>query len=579
VRFVDTSNLRTRFDERVSMQDGTELSCDLYLPSEPGSFPVLIERTPYDNNRTPQAQGSGGSLGGRRGDFPPREPPAELYKLLAAHGYLVIACDVRGRGDSDGAFEPFRHEATDGAATIAWALALPESNGRAAMFGTGYAGFCAWAAASERPDGLVTLASSGPFGAPFLGLPSRGGAWRLDWLFWMHLVGGRLLQPPDLPVWRDAWTSLPIRDLDDAIGHAGLPWKSWLEHPSRDDFWAPLELAGKLAGLEIPALHLGGWWDEQMTATRYYWDAMQRSPAAARQRLLVGPWDHAGLSRPQPGLGGYYFGPRSAVDVHEVLLEWFDEQLRSVAAPPRQQVRVFTTGLNEWQELPAWPPQVDELTLWLSSTGRANTSLGDGELRTTAPGSAEVADSYTYDPQLPVPLQPGFASFSRDEPALVTLDQTFAEYRDDCLCYTSGPLTEPLAVLGVPRLLLWSATDGPGTDWVAAVSDVFPTGGSLHLCHAIRRQDIEEGPGPGRFGCHELEFGDIAHEFQAGHRIRLLVTSSLFPLYARNLNTDEPFSTATAIRRAEQRVGHGVTEPSRLLLPVHWAGPPGSRLP
>ena len=133
MRFIDTSRIRTRFHERIYAADGTALSVDLYLPPEPGSYPVLLNRTPANNNRA-----------GRAGIS---DAPSERWKRLAAQGYIVAAADVRGRGDSAGTFVPFAHEASDGAATVKWLRSLGEVNGQVGLFGSGYGAFCAWATA------------------------------------------------------------------------------------------------------------------------------------------------------------------------------------------------------------------------------------------------------------------------------------------------------------------------------------------------------------------------------------------------------------------------------------------------
>ena len=77
---------------------------------------------------------------------------------FARHGYNVVIQDVRGRGDSEGEFYPFRNEARDGAETIAWLRTRPESNGRIGMYGFSYQGMTQLLAAAEQPEGLVCIA-------------------------------------------------------------------------------------------------------------------------------------------------------------------------------------------------------------------------------------------------------------------------------------------------------------------------------------------------------------------------------------------------------------------------------------
>src|SRR6266700_1817713 len=82
-----TYPIKIEFSTRVKMRDGVELSVDLYRPDIDGRFPVILSRTPY-NKSTPR----GGHL--------------ELGRYFAARGYVYVAMDVRGRGDSDGKFTP-----------------------------------------------------------------------------------------------------------------------------------------------------------------------------------------------------------------------------------------------------------------------------------------------------------------------------------------------------------------------------------------------------------------------------------------------------------------------------------------
>src|SRR5687767_11577683 len=87
-----THAVRMEFDVRVRMPDGVELSADVYRPDAPGSFPVILVRTPYDNGLASNV---------KRGKF------------WAARGYAFVIQDVRGRGDSDGEFYPLRDEEVD----------------------------------------------------------------------------------------------------------------------------------------------------------------------------------------------------------------------------------------------------------------------------------------------------------------------------------------------------------------------------------------------------------------------------------------------------------------------------------
>lgn len=527
MRFLDTSRIRTHFDIRILAEDGVELSVDLYLPAEPGSYPVLLHRTPADNNRA-----------GRVGIS---QAPAEHWKQLAAQGYIVAAADVRGRGDSDGQFIPFVNEASDGAATIAWLRNFKEANGKVGLFGSGYAAFCAWAAAcvDRRIDAIASLS---PFGAVGEGLVHNNGAVRLDWLFWMHLIGGRTVQPANVPPWPSIYQHLPLATMDKALGRSDIWWSEWLAHMKSDDpFWASLDLAEDIATLNCPGLHLTGWWDGQLAAARYYYQAAVQSDSP--QHLIIGPWDTDGVRRPQPTVGGFDFGPRSVIDIYEELALFFNEYLKGEApVSPRSSCRLFATGRNDWVNCQTWPTATQEKTLeyFLDSTMGANTRRGDGQLIDKALNS-DKADSIIHNPEVPVLFQPGFVSFATGaKPSGFVLEQAHITARDEALVYTSEPLKKAVTVSGRARVTLTVKTDVPDVDLFVLLSDSFPLDTrDLQLSHApIRLSNCEEFK-PNKLTHIAFDFGEIYHHFLPGHQIRLTITPSLFPLYARNLQTTD----------------------------------------
>lgn len=557
MRFLDTSAVRIRLDERVRAADGTELSVDLYLPAETGRYPVLLTRTPLDNNRP-----------GRPG----LAPPAERWKTLAAQGFIVAAGDVRGRGDSEGSFRPFVHEGADGAATLAWLREFDEFGGRIGVFGSGYGAFCAWAAAvADR--GVDAVASISPFGAVGEGLPHRGGVVRLDWLFWMHLVGGRNVQPPGIPPWQSIFGHFPIREMDEALGRNDIWWREWLE--SRDgSSWSAFDLLDDIKRLRIPGLHITGWWDGASAAShRYYTAAAEGMP----QDLIVGPWDSATVRRPAGRTGGFDLGPRATLDLDETLAAFFKTKFgagpAARAAAPRFErdrggAQVFITGLNEWTSLESWPASDSEaVRLWLASGGGANTRRGDGRLDSEPSGDA--LDSVTHNPAVPVRFQPEAFSFAQSASgASLTLDQAHITSRDEALVYTTAPLSAPLTIVGQAKVALTVQVDTADADIFVLLSDVFPAGArELNLAHGACRLATLRGFTPNELCRVEIELDACGHVFLPGHAVRLTVTPSLFPLYARNpQGADYLGETKTAV--ATLRLHHGNTVMSVLELPV-----------
>jgi putative CocE/NonD family hydrolase len=543
VRFVDVSRIRSRFVQSVVARDGTSLSVDLYLPPDKGRYPALITRTPYDNNRLKRANDGTTLLAS----------PADRYKKLAAHGFAVAACDVRGRGDSGGSFLPYAHEAQDGADTVDWVRGLAECDGRIGLFGSGYAGFTALAAATHTAVDAVAVWS--PFGRE--GTPYRGGALRLDWLLWMHLIGGRTLQPVDVPDWLQVFRHRPTASMHKELGREDIWWADWL---NRAPELESLDLSASLSSLDAPTLFVTGWWDSASSTTIRYWEAA--SSSSTQHALIVGPWDDKATREPRESVGGIAWGPRSVLDPEELLVEWFSNTLRGTATP-RRGAKVFVTGRNEWTSTEA---SGQPKTLWLASGGRANTRNGDGLLVSSVPKEG-TPDRFVHNPDQPVPWQPHGGSFSRSAGVDFTLDTSFATSRDDVLVFTGEPEVSAVLIVGRPLAWLWVESESEDADWFVSIEDVFPGGSrSMHLAHGVVRAAARE---PVEI---EVELTPLAHELLPGHSLRVCVASSLWPLYAVNLGGAD-YLHDTEPRISEHAVHHDSRYPSRVELRVaeDWA--------
>ena len=242
-------------------------------------------------------------------------------------------------------------------------------------------------------------------------------------------------------------------------------------------------------------------------------------------------------------------------------------------------VRYFLMGANEWRDADAWPPPAaTELRLHLRSGGAANSARGDGALTESAPAGDEPSDRYAYDPQRPVPTEGGcLLQIPIGQPG--PRDQREIEARDDVLCYTSEPLTEPLEIAGPVTAELWAVTDAPDTDWTAKLVDVSADGRALGLCDGIRRASFRDSLSepspvtPGEAARYEIELSSVAYRFEVGHRVRVEVSSSNFPRFDANPNTGEPSWRAVETRPAVQQVLHDADHPSAIGL---WALPAGS---
>jgi putative CocE/NonD family hydrolase len=553
------SVVRQWWDVKVPMRDDVLLSTDIYFPAggpDGGPYPVVVARTPYDNLNPVYVEGA---------------------QYLAEHGYVSVLQDVRGRHDSDGDWVPFRNEGPDGYDTVEWAAAQPWSTGRVGTMGGSYGGWFQWALAREKPPHLTTMVSTAPGGAWMQEIPFHNGVLMLAMLGWHNLVGGRSMQKPELVTnWPEVFRHLPVREMDTLLGRRLDGWREWVDHPTLDDYWKDVRLDDDFAHVDVPVLHITGWYDGDQPGALYFHGGMcDASSAADDQVIVIGPWDHRATRVPRQVIAGVDFGPTAVIDALDLHRRWFDRWLKDMPTEPLPaRARLFLTGVNSWYDGANWPPpDVAPTPLYLRSAGAANTLAGDGRLDTSAPTATEPADVFSYDPADPVPavIDENFYAANVVE---TPLDHRFQHRRDDVLVYTGAPVAEALVLAGIPTVHLFASTDGPDTDWFVALHDVSPTGASMQLTEgrlrgrfreSLERETLLEPD-------HIYEFvvptTAAGHVVRPGHALRLTVTSSDFPTWDRNLNTGDPIGTGIAMRVATNRVLHEPASSSYVVLPV-----------
>ncbi|MCX6633710.1 MAG: CocE/NonD family hydrolase, partial [Acidobacteria bacterium] len=183
-------------------------------------------------------------------------------------------------------------------------------------------------------------------------------------------------------------------------------------------------------------------------------------------------------------------------------------------------------------------------------------------------------DRYAYDPRNPVPTLGGAVCCNPKVYPWGPLDQRPVEKRRDVLVYESRPLKEEMEVTGPIRAILHVSTSAPDTDFTAKLVDVFPDGHARNLTDGILRlryrQSLEKpvAARPNEIYAVTIDAGVTSNVFQAGHRVRLEISSSNFPRFDRNPNTGRPVADDTELRGALQAVYHDRRHPSHVLLPV-----------
>ncbi|MEV0826239.1 CocE/NonD family hydrolase [Nonomuraea rubra] len=494
------------YDTPMPMRDGTVLRGVVHRRTSGGPFPALLARSPY-------------------GEGPFRGIP--VTAALEA-GFAVVLQHCRGRGSSDGEFRPWLDEGDDGYDTIAWITSQPWSNGEVVMTGMSYLAGCALQAATTRPPGLKAVYAAMTPHDFHDGLKYHGGALALgsalNWgamqaaLGLMHAaeagedVGaafGELL--PAMTGQATAVRTLPL----DAV--RGIPWwHEWISHPERDAFWQDLGETLRHDRVEVPVMHVAGWFDLFLSGTL-------ENHRRLGGPLVIGPWSH--LTSASSGTGRLDFGfaaSAQAIQLEQRQLAF----LRGRDTGPA--VKLFVMGDDVWRDEESWP---------LARAVDTRYHLhADGLLSPEPPASAEPR-TFTFDPRDPVPTTGG-PTLLADPTNVGPQDQRDVERRADVLCYTTGVLASDVEVTGPVSVTLRAGTSAAATDWTAKLVNVYPDGRAMSVIDGIVRTATPSGT-------YTIDLVATSQVFKAGHRIRVEISSSNFPRFDRNPGTGRPAALAT----------------------------------
>jgi len=601
------------------MRDACRLGADVYMPSAPGKYPVILERTPYGKGRTDQSEIPFGA----------RQPRSrhELAEAFTIRGYALVVQDCRGTGISEGRFEKYVNEARDGQDTMAWLVDQPWCDGRIGTMGFSYGSAAQLASATLGSPHLAAmfLDCGGFFDAYRSGI-RQGGCFDMKQATWAYQQALRLarsrgdgaleqtVSAQSLAEWlRDTpWQTghSPVSALPELEREITTAWNT----ESFGPYWTQPGLYARetvptLAS--VPTFMMSAWFDTSLQNTVELWQALALHGAGPGP-LVVGPWCHG--ERHQHWAGELDFGAHAipahglGADTLALRLDWFDRVLRgntgdagtpavTNALTASEPVRYFLMGGGSgvrdtqgrtdhggtWMSASCWPPtQVRTLTLHLSPDHRLLSGAAD-----------DGVHRIVSDPVAPVPTiggainsgQPVMAGGAFDQVARV---DTFAAdertgplaMRDDVLVYETDTLSEDVCVVGAVRARLFIQTDGPDADVAIKLIDVYPqrdadtVNAAYNICDGILRLshrhggDELQGMAAGETCEVLVEAYPTANRFAAGHRIRLTIAGSNFPHFDINPNTDPARRTMAQARPAELSVLMGPGAPSCLMVDV-----------
>lgn len=486
----------------IPMSDGCRLAARVWLPEDAHDDPVpaIFELIPY-----------------RLRDFTAIRDPS-MHAYFAGHGYAGVRVDCRGTGDSEGfmADEYLAQELRDGVEIIAWLADQSWCSGTVGMTGISWGGFNALQVAALKPPALkaiITVCSTDDRYADDIHF--MGGCLIHDNQMWASTMLGFNSRPPDPAVvgerWRDMWL--------ERLEQQDFWLMRWLEHQTRDEFWKHGSVCEDYAAIEAAVYAVGGWADGYSNAIPRLLEGL-----SCPRKGLVGPWAHNWPFDGRPG---------PAIGFLQDALRWWDHWLKGVdtgvmeepvyrvwmqeSVPPAP---FYVTRPGRWVAESSWPSSRSvNKSLTISRQGLLD---GDAEEIALSHGSPATVGldggewcPYGYEVDLP-------------------LDQRGADQQS--LSFETKPLNDAIEILGAPVAVLVLAVDQPVANLAVRLNDVAAHGASTRVTFGLlnlTHRESHEHPQPlepGKRYRVPIKLNDIAHRFPAGHRIRLAISTSLWPM-------------------------------------------------
>jgi hypothetical protein len=332
----------------------------------------------------------------------------------------------------------------------------------------------------------------------------------------------------------------------------------------------------------VPSFWFASWYDVAISPNIALFKHVRQNAKEAsirdNQYLVIAPTLHCAYTRATEDT---VVGERSVGDARlnydEQIMAWFDLWLKDSpndfkTKTPR--VQYYTMGSNKWQASEEWPPKNTKMTsYYLSGRGNANTLNGDGVLSTELPNKT-ISDSFTYDPMNPVMSYGGNVCCTGNAIQGGAFDQQDMEKREDILVYTTAPLEKGIEVSGFIETKLFVSSDVKDTDFTIKLIDVYPDGRAYNLDETIQRVRYREGYDKEVFmekgKVYEVDLTPMStsNYFKEGHSIRIEISSSNFPRFARNLNTGGANYNEKDGVIAHNKIHHSKKQASEIRLPI-----------
>ncbi|AJZ83323.1 CocE/NonD family hydrolase [Streptomyces sp. AgN23] len=511
MRLVSNLPCATKEEEHVTipMSDGIRLSARIWRPtsSDEEPVPAVLEYIPYRKRDLTSVRDS------------------IHHPYIAGHGYACVRVDLRGTGESEGVLtdEYLGQEQADAEEILAWLAEQPWCDGATGMMGISWGAFAALQVAARRPPSLRAIVIASFTDDRYADdMHYMGGALLSDNLAEAGTMFAYATCPPDPAVVGERWREMWHERLENA-----RPWVlEWLRHQRRDDYWRHASVCEDYQAVQCPVLASSGWADGYSNAVTRLLGQLD-----VPRRGLIGPWSHK-----YPHLGE----PGPAIGYLQEVVRWWDHWLKGVDNGVMDGPMLWTwmqdsvapsTAYEErpgrWIAEPRWPsPNVEPAVHPL--TGRRIGAPGD-----TSSGQEAQGEPLTVQSPLSVGQFAGkWASYNA--PPDLPYDQR--EEDGGSLVFETDPLTERVEILGSPSVELDLSVNEPVAMVAARLSDVAPDGRATRVTYGLLNVAHRETIGdpeplePGRRYRARVRLNGVAQAFPPGHRIRLSLSTSYWPL-------------------------------------------------
>ena len=583
----------------IPMRDGIRLATDIYRPKTNKKVPIIFSRTPYNFNSWVDGE--------------ERTRAYQSAYEAVKRGYAYVIQNERGRYFSEGEWDILGVPLTDGFDAFSWMKDQSWSNGKIGTIGcSSTAEWQMAVAALDHPSHAAMVAQGfgagvGRIGEYFeQGNWYRGGVEQLLFPSWLYSVEHDKYKPripsgatqedlirisrfydlaPKNPKvdWAKASYHLPIQDLLKNVNGKKEIFDKMIRRKPNDSNWFKGGLYHDDMNIGVPGFWFVSWYDVATSPNIAMFNHIRNSGkdfnVTDNQYLVIAPTLHCGFKRATENT---IVGQRSVGDARlnydEQIYAWFDLMLKESKNDFKEKtprVQYYTMGSNKWQSSDVWPPENSEMTtFYLSSNGNANTLNGDGKLTSIKRKVVNKLDSFLYDPMSPVKSNGGGVCCQGNAVEGGAFDQQEVELNENILVYSSQVLKNGMEITGFINTTLYLSSDVKDTDLTVKILDVYPDGRAFNIDETIQRVRYREGYDKEVFmekdNVYKVNLTPMStsNYFKKGHQIRIEISSSNFPRFARNLNTGGNNYDETKSVIANNKIHHSKKYPSSIILPI-----------